>query len=379
MYFYLLLVLIVSVLALIMKFGKPINIHYRDYKYAYINNILFVGIVGVIFILLSGLRDVSVGKDTENYRIIFEHLGSSALLKKVPNNISGFPAYRILCKITYLLVGNSYHFFLTLVAIVTYGLILKFIYYTSMDVYMSVVLFILTYALCNSWNLCRQFCAIALGLNFILELHRGHKVKSIISFVVAIFIHNSAIVLAIIYVLKRIRWNRKIFSIYSVILLIGSIFIDKVIYIFFNLFPRYAFLYGSKFAIGDMSNFGGAAQGRKSLVSLLFLAIILFTMLLADESVYSKRCINTWIFMSMMMIEIVLGIVFRNNSMILRAQTYFSIITIVGVPNMIYALRLQKKTKQMISMGFLTVFLIPYIVQIKENFSSVVPYMFFWQ
>ena len=63
---------------------------------------------GFFLILITGIRNITVGTDVKNYSSIFEVFGISTLLDEIPSNFNGMFCYRILCRIDFILTNGNY-------------------------------------------------------------------------------------------------------------------------------------------------------------------------------------------------------------------------------------------------------------------------------
>jgi hypothetical protein len=126
--------------------------------------------------------------------------------------------------------------------------------------------------------------------------------------------------------------------------------------------------------LGDYSSFGTQAQGRKMAVSLFYLSFVLVYLVLQGEYAdYSCRRRDN-LFVSMLIIEVCLGVVFSHNNIILRIQMYYSVFSIVIIPNIIKSLRLKEEIKTIIKWATICILFIPYTIQILSNYGGIIPY-----
>ena len=371
MQFYLIITFLIVFLSVVIRGKGGIVIKKAKYRLEISAKDIYLVIVFLLFYVLSSIRDITVGRDTRLYRKIFFTLGKSRYVSQIPRSMQGYRGYRLLCRIIYLLLEDNYLVFNCVVCAITLGLIFFFIKKCSMNYYMSVLLMLLMYMLYNSWNFSRQYCAIAIGAAAIVLLREKKIIISFLFLVIAITFHSTAAILCIIYLLEYIKWNRHRFIIFSVLAFVGTAAFDSLVKVFLYLFPRFSYLYGKQFLSGDFgSHFGGMASGRKSLVSILFLIILIGTMYLAKGDCLDKL----WFFMAMTMISIVIGIVFRHYSAILRMQEYFNVAAIVCIPNMIEVAIKNRILRILVNVCLCLIMLIPYYIQLSENYASIIPY-----
>ena len=371
MSFYIILTTIIFILAVLIRGPLTVELKRKSNSTFLHLDDFFLKICFAILFILSAFRGITVGRDTKLYSRIFQILGNRGFSEQVSHNLSGYKGYRFLCRAVYVVFGNNFIVFNVIISAVTLGLLFKMIKIYSEDYYLSVILLILMYTVYNSWNLSRQYCAIAIGTYAMELLLENKTIVSFFVFLLAISFHSTAAILIIIYFVKQIRWTKRRFIFFSMLILMSTAFFTLLVRLFLYIFPRFSYLYAKQFNAGDFgSHFGGVASGRKSIVSILFLMIVIVTL----AFVRSERLTKLWFFMAITMVSIIIGIVFRHYSAILRVQEYFNVICIISIPNMIEAL-FEDRTKRMFSKLMLVlIMLVPYIVQLKENYSAIIPY-----
>ncbi len=372
--FYIKLTVIILIVSVLIRGTGAIIIKKTDLSVKISVKDFYLFITFMIFYLLSVLRNITVGRDTKFYRRVFSVLGSKSYSDYIPNSMQGYRGYRLLCRGIYLLFGDNYFAFNCIIFLIILIIIFNMIKKCSMDYYMSVLLFLLMYMLFNSWNYSRQYCAIAFGAGAVTLLKEKKYITSVLFVLLAISFHSTASILLVMYLLDWIKWTKMKFIIFSVMAFLGTMAFNPLVKLFLYLFPRFSYLYGKQFLSGDFSShFGGIASGRRSLISVLFLLIIICTLYLAKNDSLNKL----WFYMAMTMASIVIGIVFRHYSAILRMQEYFNVITIISIPNMIGTAVENKHVQTFVEVCLICIMLVPYYVQLSENYASIIPYQLF--
>lgn len=365
MLFYIIFTIVVICMTAIFKIGVQNNKANSERIY-----IIFMGI---LFSFFMGARSYEVGKDTIAYQRIFLTLGATPLTNELPLSISGYPIYRLLCKFVYEILNGDYRVFLLTVAIITIAGILYFIKRYSTDIYFTILLFLLYYMYFNSWNASRQYLALAFSLIAVIFADKKKIWISVLFMVFAIFTHNTIAIMLSFYVIYFIKWNKR--RVMMCMLAIIAVFsFSDIIVTILRFFPRYQELYLKAFVSGDMRLFGGIAQGRKVIVSVLFLMVGVMCYFIRCKKIYMPM---EWVILLFTCMELFIGIFFKNNSMILRLQMYFSPYLIVFITNVIEDSRFSKINKKWIKLAILTVMLVPYFIQISENFAGINPYSWF--
>lgn len=351
---------------------------------------------GIFLVTIAGLRGINIGRDVKSYGAVFATSGklsyldiitkSSAYLNMVTKSSDGMLGYRLLAKTIYMLTGGSYQFMLFVSSAITVYGVLKFAYRYSPNAVASVFYFVTICYYFESLNLVRQWIAISLVLLSIIAYDEHKYLKLICLSVSAVLVHNMVIITLVpLFAFRLIKWNKMLFCIYTIGLIVLMISIPYFIRLFISLFPRYsmyAFVLNEGYA---GQGFGGVARGRRAILSAIFLLIIIFAIIQLKESTLSmdsgyphKPAIRNWFwtFASMVMIEIVIGIMFYNNIFYGRIQTLFSFFTIFMIPTVIE--RLKKKWRLLAYIGTNMVFLLSTVIKMFPV-SDISPYQFFWQ
>ena len=370
-----------AVIILIYIFLKWLSPYIRDFDKA------FLTAEGGFLVILSGLRSCNVGTDVMNYKYIFETFGAAPLTAEIAVNISGMTGYRLLSKAVYVLSRGSYQVMLFVsAAIIIYG-IFKFIYFYSDNCAASFFYYISLYYFFFSWNGVRQSMAMSLCLLAICSLDLKRYKRAMLYAVMSVAMHNVVIIMFIYLLLRKIKWNRIVFLIYSAALTAAMLFSEKLIILFCYIFPRYS-IYLNKLLMGDISTFGGETGGRKIVLSIAFLMFIILAFSLfkkemflppdgnAEEGCAERHREDLWTFMSVTMIEIIIGILYPTNSFYLRIQTFFSFFSIFLLPAVVQ--RFDRKSRWIIYLLSAVLFFITTVMRMRLNHSGVYPYEFFF-
>lgn len=175
------------------------------------NQILFLFIVFSVFILIMGLRDVSVGVDTNTYSKHYSNILNSSwkdiFLGNVASNTMeiGWNVWMKLC--TY--VSPYYLFFQIIYAIVYCWFSARFISKTS-NVFVSTVLFLGLGMFTGAFNIQRQYLAVIwLGNSYLA--YREKKIKeTVIYFLGAVLVHKLSICFILVYVIYALKDKEKL-------------------------------------------------------------------------------------------------------------------------------------------------------------------------
>ena len=344
---------------------------------------VFLFLSSLILIFFMGTRSWYVGIDTRGYLAIFNNFSMTPFNAPVPSSISSMPGYRLLARIIGLIWGDEYQLMILLLAIISISGLFYFIHKNSKNVVMSVVYFLLLYHYFSSWNGTRQYASIAIALVAFQQYKEKKYLLFVLLFAVAVALHNITTILLLFILIDRIHWTRVKAGIFSCIILVALFLQRYVVLAFTVLFPRYATIYEDYITAGSLSLFGGEAQGRKMLVSMVFLAILAVLMWFADqqqlESRKTPKSFSLWFFSVVAILEVLIGVFFRNNTLLLRVQTPFSLLMIIFLPNVI---ELIENFSYRVTAYFVSIllFFVPFYIQLASlnNNGGIIPYQFFW-
>ncbi|MCI7766515.1 MAG: EpsG family protein [Oscillospiraceae bacterium] len=372
-----------AVIIFIFIFLKVLSPYIRDFDKT------FLVAEGSFLVILSGLRSCNVGTDVLAYKYIFETFGASSLTAEVTGSFSQLTGYRLLCRAVYSLSGGNYQVMLLIsAAIIIYGFF-KFIYYYSDNCAASFFYYISLYYFFFSWNAVRQSMAMSVCLLAICSLDMKRYKRALLYAVLSVAMHNVVIIIYIYLLLRKIKWNRIIFLIYTAALAVAMLFTENIIMIFCRIFPRYT-IYLNKLLIGDYSTFGGETGGRKIILSIAFLMFILIAFCFFKDEMFQPlsdgrkiegvqlHMENLWTFMAAAMIEVIIGILYSTNSFYLRVQTVFSVFSVFLLPAVVQRFDRNKDSRSAIYVISVILFFITTGVRMKLNHSGIYPYEFFF-
>lgn len=333
------------------------------------SNKIFMVMACIHLGLIMALRSVSVGTDTKLYSDLFEQISYA---DDIFNVIKSAPLYVVYNKAISLLFNNLQWIivFNSLIIITGIGI---FIYRNSPNVVMSIYYYITLYFYFNSFNISRQFIAIVLVANSYYYLKNNKTKKFILIIIAATLVHNTAIVSLILWPLKKIKWSNYKICLLAVVTTIAMFSYDKLLKVFLILFPRYLmYMGGGTFSLAD------TGQGKKILVSLFYLLIVVLCMIFLRYKKNSEFLLvknELYFLTAILTIAVVIGIVFYNNLLISRIEIYFSLFIIIYIPLFIQYIG---KPKVILYYCLMIITAIPMLVQLNDNISGVLPYKFFW-
>lgn len=350
---YLINILILLILATILY-----KIKFKD------RNKVICIVIGIQLFALSAFRANSVGIDVREYIHRF------LIISKLPwdflyenNKLLCFEyGYTVFNKLISIISDDERILLLITSAVIIIG-ISKYFYENSKLPWLSFYLFITLGHFSNSMNLVRQYIAIIIIVNSIKYIQKRQLFNFLISLIVAINFHTSALIFFILYPLSKIKINR----IYLSLIICGIIFIKmfsiKIITTILNMSSYIGF-----------SDLVGEGNGWSTL--LLLLVVIFLTFIYKNS--FKKVNENAYLYYHILLISLVFNVLAFDFVHFGRAMLYYTINLTIIIPNLVHCISSQIM-KNAIIIGTCIVTFIYYIYLSGIDANGVVPYLFMWQ
>ncbi|WP_195932060.1 EpsG family protein [Turicibacter sanguinis] len=318
---------------------------------------------GMIFILISGFRNISVGSDLNTYYFRYKLISSSSWNSLIDfHEAWGFEyGFLILNKLLGFISTSPYFYIFITSAFILLSFII-FIYKYSEMPYYSFFVFIGLNLFGTSMNLIRLYIACAIILFSIKYIYSKEAIKYFFVVFLASLFHSSALVMIIFYPLCQLKENTK-FYIYSIMIFILSyIFGSKIIEILLKLGSSY---YYERYS----SNLG---NGDGEVVLLFFIFILLSYLFFKNFNLINDRFKDTlWI--KFLILCIFLGIISLKLNIAARLMWYTKAGLIITIPNII--VNIKNIEFRFIYTIIVTIgILIIYFMLISSSFVGIVPY-----
>lgn len=198
--------------------------------------------------IVAALRNYTVGIDlkghyAKNY-ITFGNMEWIKIFELIQENKSFYDAGLIwFMKFLSIFVKNR-QFFIIITSAITYGLVGRYIYKHSKNVYLETFIFFTAYTYFMYMNIIAQALAISIILLSIDFLERNKIFKFVLLVLIANCIHSSAIVALIFIPLRYLKINKQNLRMIILLLIAFLVFFDTVIPIIIeNIFPQFAFYF----------------------------------------------------------------------------------------------------------------------------------------
>lgn len=372
---------------------------------AYICTNLFLSILGLIcscsknqarqnkfflliaFVLLFGLTAMGspyLGTDTFPYTNMFLRIGQQHnFIDALETSRITAPAYVLLCRIVYKLFPYRQAIIVACAFIINYG-VFSFIKKSSLNIYLSVILYMNLAFYLQTYNGTRQYIAVSLLLNtFLLWKDDIKSVKGWLLYVIAVAVHSTAIVgiaaWIIFFLQKRKIGHNTIRRTICETALIGLVLVTSqtlLLTVFLRIFPRYSMYFGDD----AVHSFADKGQGRLIIIVFGYLIVFLYCLYLLKnknrrDSFEGQTAID---FLPICLLSIILGIFGAKSLAISRMNFYFAIVNIVTMPNTI-CLDMNRNNRFILSTAMVVTTFMYFILFLIEDKSGVVPYVFFWE
>ena len=344
---------------LILAFGYLFLYHWSGKD----NKKIYCGLVAFQWILISGLRNWSVGADTYAYYLQFENVKKMSW-SKIFDNIVDYlfngldikdPGYALIEKIFQIFSGD-YQVYLVFIALFFTGFMAVWIYRNSSMPEISFlifsVLFYAFYAVTGHRQTIATALVVFLGYKYIKE-------RKLIKFALlsfgAFLIHKSSLVFAPFYFMANIPIT-PIYVVIAVIFMIVIVMLGK---------PLYGAIAESMGFDEQMINYDvGGAETYATILTLVCLVVLFFYIYYKDRVPYPRHIFNITLLTLMSSL-----LVFQNQSF-MRVQQYYSLFLMISLPEVV--LSFDKKFRLLVYACAVVVLLL-YLIRNNPT------YMFFWQ
>lgn len=296
----------------------------------------FLWIIIIFLVIISGFRDLTyIGGDEHAYRITFEKILNNGFEFNLDNKEIGF---KLLIYVLSLISDNS-QILIFICALITNVLILLTLYKYSKHFTFSLFLYITLGMYFSSFNIMRQYLAIAICFWAIRYVLNRKFIKYLLCILIASSIHISALILIPMYFLVNLKiLEKKYFLVLGVSILIAISF-DKVMEIWGNisdenLYSNYVAWYFSE-------------QVGVNIIRIIVNILPVIFMLILRKSFINNRNNSKFLYYSIVSTGIL--IISYNFIYVARLAAYFGIFNTIMIPELINSLK-NRKTKNIIFM-----------------------------
>ena len=353
MTFYLINIFLLILLGIFFLLGKPSE---QSKK-------VFCIIASLQWILLSGLRHISVGTDNYSYKLSFETTANNSWTKLGYNFIDVMfygadgkdPGYSLFEK-TVQIFTTDYQIYLVMIAAVFTIPLGTWIYKNSSEPFISFLiyscLFYSFFAITGHRQTIATALAILIGYKFIKDRHFW---PFLILVLLAMTIHKSAIVFLPFYFIANKKITRKYIVIISGIILISFIFRNKIMVLLGTLMGYENYI----------EQYEGAGAWTFTMLLLLMTIVVIWKhKIMLSNNLQVTHYIN-----ALFLASVFLPLTFVDPSA-MRVVQYYSIFIILLVPEIIKAFNKRERT---------IVYYVGTTLLISFFAKNNPQYLFFWQ
>lgn len=328
------------------------------------NKITIVMFFMGLFILLA-LRDISVGMDLTEYKSIFERSGHTSFSKL--RDLKWEIGYTIYNKFVYL-ISKEYRLFLILTALIT--LIPICILYSKEKRYsvLLIALFINMPCFLIIFSGLRQAIAISIGVVAYMAIENNKIVLSALLIMLAVCFHISAFILVLLYPMRFLKIKTKHLLYIAPAMAIIYIFKIQIFNVILNFVPKsYIRFYGD---VQQTGAFG---------MLMLFLLFLVFSFIILDENLMSKR---DYFMRNILLATTIFQFFVPIHGLIQRGSYYFLIFVPISILSVVQAPKRRLKNISDIAVIVMGCFFLLYFFYnasfSTDNLLNVFPYKFFW-
>lgn len=321
--------------------------------------IVYCTICAIQWILISGLRDWSVGSDTKAYASSFNgglNTSWSTVLSNCWNYLfNGLkikdPGYYLLQKI-FQIFSDNYQMWLIFIAALFTGLMARWIYkYSSMPDISFLIYSVLFYSFFAVTGH-RQTIATALIVFLGYEYAKKRQfVKFAIVAFIAFMIHKSSAVFIVYYFVANISFTPTYFLVIAGVTILAGLLGSR-------LYAPVAYFLG--FDDRQIEGTVGGAETYATVLLLLCAVSFCMYMWIKRQRVDSKYIYN------MLFLTMVTTVLIYHNQGFMRVQQYFSLVIMLIVPEIIQAI---DKNYRVIAYLFVVLFLTAYLIRNNPHYS----------
>ena len=325
----------------------------------------FCYIIGIAFILITGLRSVNVGSDTTVYYLDFiamKNITWEYLMSLEKRDIAYFVLAWIVSNTT-----GSFILMTMFTAVVFYVPIMKLIEKYSEDPGLSFLILMAFNFFQFSMTGMRQTIAFGLVLMYFLEIHEKDysKKKAFIFLLLGILFHRSALIAILYPIIKRMSRQKVVAQLLLILVPISFLFRGSIISSMRTVFELIGFdLTESESVGGGLTTF------------LVYVVLTVGSLLISSQVEKENLSSNEMILYSVIGTSLQAFVLV--NSIFFRVAWYFAIFFIILIPKFLKKGIFISDDLKILNMFAYVAILFMYLF-ITKGSATVLPYEFFWQ
>ena len=325
----------------------------------------FCYIIGIAFILITGLRSVNVGSDTTVYYLDFiamKNITWEYLMSLEKRDIAYFVLAWVVSNTT-----GSFILMTMFTAVVFYVPIMKLIEKYSEDPGLSFLILMAFNFFQFSMTGMRQTIAFGFVLMYFLEIHEKDysKKKAFIFLLLGILFHRSALIAILYPIIKRMSRQKVVAQLLLILVPISFLFRGSFIGSMRTVFELIGFdLTESESVGGGLTTF------------LVYVVLTVGSLLISNQVKKENLSSNEMILYSVIGTSLQAFVLV--NSIFFRVAWYFAIFFIILIPKFLKKGIFISDDLKILNMFAYVAILFMYLF-ITKGSATVLPYEFFWQ
>ncbi|MGN0517195.1 MAG: EpsG family protein [Acutalibacteraceae bacterium] len=380
--------LYIVIMASILLCGIPVTDTLSVRKNELVKRTYTIVFLTILWILLA-FRGATIGSDTDTYIGIFEDATRwagnhpygvdyiSDLFHNTTRYETGYIVYNRLLAGIFDDVQWLFIITATFCMFVCYKLVINHSHNVALSLFLFVSLRLYYFTMSGM----RQCIAIFICILAYDYVRKRKLVRFLLLVLLAMQFHTSAVIFVVVYPLSFVSFNLKTSFLISSCGVVAFFAFDKILVNVLNVLPDYYEHYTSteRFEENKLGNILVAA------IQISFLLISVFSRYGKQRKHYSDRLFikeydDESMMKFMVLISILLSIISLKATTLDRLFYYFWIFAIIYIPNVIEDMYSRNdKVFMKIAVAIATMAYNVTILYLRPEWSSVTPYMFFWQ
>ena len=336
------------------------TLYYDFAKKSFLKKFNFYTIL-TILILLSGSR-YKVGGDTYNYMLIYESLPRISEISTTAIDIAKLQPFWILLIAAAKSIGDDFFVLQFLHAILVNSIIFYFIKSNTQHYFTGILLYAVIYYPYFNFEIMREALAVT---TFLLSIKYYNNQKWIAYYaisIVALMFHYSAIILFILPIISKIKFNKSV--------IIFTFFLGIILNQYFhNTVNSLTLNFGAASSIKDYTNYVYTSWG---LISILIFSIIYPACVINISESY-LRIKNEYY--NLLKISIFIGATSSMFFIFFRFLNYFTPLLILLLGEILHAIFRRKNLKRVRGLAVFFAFILILTIHCWRYFSSTSNYV----
>ncbi|AHF08650.1 EpsG family protein [Desulfitobacterium metallireducens] len=337
--------------------------------------------MSVLFVL-AALRAHTIGNDTQTYVWLFENI-SRMSIQDLNTNSRYELGYLYYNKAVSIINGNPQVLLAitSLILIVGYA---RFIRKYSMNVWLSVYLFLVMGYFGSAVNILRQCIAMIVLLYSYSFIKRKKILPFLICVILATTFHKTAIVFVLAYPISKMRINYKTIGAFTAGTIVVYIVFTRALNVLFSYLPIYQYYLGGKYMEGGIRTASVVSFGITLCIFLVGLCSGAYkreSKLVNENGIATiKENNENQIMTIFLMFSLSVTVISFKFNLLDRMSEYFSVFSIVYLPNILRNFK-NKNLSVLLTAVVIVAFTIYFttIQLYRPDWNYIYPYEFFWQ